>query len=145
MAAASTRPAARKTAAAKRPADRARKAAAARATVTLDDAYGPINLDEDDTPDEPVETVHLFTLNGTDYYVPKEPDATVSLRYLRMARTDPASARGWMLEQLVGEDAYTALMDWPGLKTRHLVQILAAVERLAVDAAGAISGPLGRG
>lgn len=150
MAAAASRPPARKTAArtaAKAPAKRApaRKVVAPKAIVDLDDTPGPINLDADTGTDEPVETVHLFTLNGIDYHVPREPDATVALKFLRMRRTDPTAAQGWMLEQIVGEEGYTALMEWPGLRTRHLVQILAAVEKLAVDAAGAIAGPLGRG
>ena len=91
------------------------------------------------------DVVHLFTLDEVDYFVPKEPRANVTLKYLRMARRDPSGAQGWLLEQMLGEDAYTALMEWDGLTTAILLKLLAVVEKLAVDASEAVSGPLGRG
>ena len=47
-----------------------------------------------------------------------------------MARTDPANAQGWLLEQLLGEESYTALMDYDGLTTADLLRVLAIREAL---------------
>lgn len=134
------RPAAKR--AVKQPADR-KAAAAKRASVEV---AGVTALDLDAVePAQNHDVVHLFTLDGTDYYVPREPRANVTLKYLRMARQDAAAAQGWLLEQMLGEDAYTALMEWDGLTTAILLRLLAIVEKLAVDASEAVSGPLGRG
>ena len=130
-----TRPPARK-----KPTDRKPRARA----TEFEPAFEPLDLDAmPQTID--VETVHLFTLNETDYYVPLEPPARVSLKYLRMAREDAAGAQGWLLEQLLGEDAYTALMEWEGLTTDILVRLLNVVHKLAIDATEGVKGPLGRG
>lgn len=126
----------------KQPADRQRSAAR-RASVEV---AGVEALDLDAMePARNHDVVHLFTLDGTDYFIPREPRANVTLKYLRMARHDAASAQGWLLEQMLGEDGYTALMEWDGLTTAILLKLLAVVERLAVDASEAVSGPLGRG
>lgn len=140
-----TRPAAKKTTtrrAVKQPADRM-AAAAKRASVEV---AGVTALDLDAVEAvRDTDVVHLFTLDEVDYFVPKEPRANVTLKYLRMARQDAAAAQGWLLEQMLGEDAYTALMEWDGLTTAILLRLLAIVEKLAVDAAEAVNGPLGRG
>lgn len=108
----------------------------------------PLDLDaEPQTTSD--EVVHLFTLRGVDYYIPREPKASVSLQYLRRARQDALDAQGWLLEQLLGPEAYEALMSWDGLTTDILLRLLAIVNKLAVDAAEktreATAGPLGRG
>ena len=125
-----------------------RKVAAAKRAVVETEGIEPLDLDaEPQTTSD--EVVHLFTLNEVDYYIPKEPKASVSLKYLRMSRQDLTDAQGWLLEQLLGPDAYTALMDWDGLTADILRRLLAIVNKLAVDAAektqAATSGPLGRG
>ena len=142
-----TRPAAKKAVArraVKQPADRAVKAAAAaRASVEVP-GIEPLHFDSSKTVDDG-DVVNIFSIDDTDYYVPREPRANVTLKYLRMARTDPANAQGWLLEQLLGEESYTALMDYDGLTTADLLKVLAIVEKLALDAAEAANRPLGRG
>lgn len=141
-----TRPAAKKTTttrrAVKQPADR-KAAAAARASVEVP-GIEALHFDSSKTVDD-ADVVKIFSIDDTDYYVPREPRANVTLKYLRMARTDPANAQGWLLEQLLGEESYTALMEYEALTKEELLHVLAIVEKLANDAAGATSGPLGRG
>ena len=78
--------------------------------------------------------------------MPSQPSASVSLKYMRMARTEgPQAAQGWLLEQLLGTDAYDALMNWDGLTAAHLLKILAILEKIAMDASEGANRPLGRG
>jgi hypothetical protein len=131
-----TRRPAAKRATAKRPTPRVQKA--------MDAPAGAIDLDA--LPVIEQETQHLFTLNGTEYHVVSNPSAAIGLRYLRMARThDHVTAQGWLLETLLGEDAYSALMDYDRLTDAILEQIVNAVVALTLGAVEASNGPLGRG
>jgi hypothetical protein len=121
-----------------------KRAAVARANVV------PASFDALDLDAEPQElsnaVVHIFTLNGQEFYAPKEPSAGISLEYMQMARTLGAvAAQGWLLEQLLGTDGYEALMRWPGLTARHLAVVIGILEKIATDASGDNRRPLGRG
>lgn len=107
---------------------------------------GPVEaLDLDALPQgRDTDVVHLFTLNGTDYHVPAKPGGDILLTYLQMHRQDQIAAEGWALEQILGSEAYAALMTWPGLTMGVLSQIQGAVKKLLMGAAES-SGPLGRG
>jgi hypothetical protein len=118
----------------------------AKATVT-DLVDGPIQaLDLDAEPAYDPQTaarVHLFTLHGVDYYVDAEPRANVSLQFMRRYRTDPVDAQAWLLEELLGADAYTALMEWDGLTTAHLAKLTGILEQLAMGGVEDATRPLG--
>ena len=103
-----------------------------------------INLDA--LPEIEQETAHLFTLNGIDYHVVANPPASIGLRYLHMSRAqDQITAQGWLLETLLGEEAYTALMNYDRLTNQILEQVVGAVVKLTLGALEATNGPLGLG
>lgn len=129
----------------KRPAAAKRAPARPRPPVGIEAPVGAINLDAlpQAAPDK---TVHLFTLDGVDYYVPAKPRANVSLQYLRMARNEgEISAGGWLLEEMLGEEAYTALAGWDGLTTDVMSQLMGAVTKLVMGSVEDTTRPLGRG
>jgi hypothetical protein len=110
----------------------------------LDAPSGALDLDA--LPEVVQETSHLFTLNGIEYHVVSNPPPGVGLKYLRMARTqDPMLAQGWLLETLLGEDAYTALMNYDRLTDAILDQIINVILKTCLGGVEASKDPLGRG
>jgi hypothetical protein len=101
--------------------------------------------DEIETPTEPPRIgykakpeglrIPIFTLTGVDeetgreweheYTMPANPPATVILRYLRSVRLHGHDvASGELLEELIGEDAYLALMNHPGVGIDELGAVM---------------------
>jgi hypothetical protein len=115
------------------------------ATVStlVDGPIEAINLDEAPAAG-PEETVHLFTLHGVDYYIPAEPKANISLQFMRRYREDPIEAQGWILEAMLGEEAYTALAEWEGFTNDHLRQIVGALTKILMGGVEDATRPLGR-
>jgi len=73
---------------------------------------------------EPVELVPIFSIDGTVYQMPVEVPAYIGLRYLKMLRTQgELIANGWVLEEMLGTEAYEALSNFKGLKAEHLEQL----------------------
>lgn len=102
--------------------------------------FEPVRLTR--TEPEPAELVTLFYLDDEEYKVPARFPVNVALKYLRMARTEGQEvASGWLLEQVLGEDGYTALMNWGGLELEHLEQISTIAHKLVV---GELEGPKGK-
>lgn len=96
----------------------------------MSDKFEPVHLPA--PSDEPVEipTIPLFYLGDTEYRIPEKPEANVALRYLRDARTrgeDIAAAN--LLIALVGEDAFDALCDYPGLAEEQLEAVMKAAQK----------------
>lgn len=89
--------------------------------------------------------MHLFTLDGVDYFVPAHPRAGIALTYLQKARVNLSDANAWAAEQLLGPDAWRVLVDWPGLTFELLGRIVGLCVNLVVGAAEAATSPLGRG
>lgn len=90
--------------------------------------------------------VHLFTLQGVDYFIPAEPPANYTLKYLRMIRTHGQEAAGAaLMEWMLGTEAYEALMNYDGLTTGMLQSVMAAVQKHVAGAAerAGITAPLG--
>lgn len=82
---------------------------------------------------EEVETVELFSIDGVSYHIPTKPRVNVALKYLKMARdegTDAAAA--FLLEKLLGEEAYNALMDFDDLTDEALGQIVEAAQKVTL-------------
>lgn len=95
--------------------------------------YEPLQLSSEDVPE--VETMPLFYLDGEEYRIPKTFPTNLSLQFLRMLRTDGEMVSvGWLLEEILGKDAYTALMEYKGLKPEHLQKITVVVQNLALGA-----------
>lgn len=139
-----TRPAAKKTTttrrAVKRPADRLPAG-----VTSVEGAVEPLNLDALPQEAAVADEVHLFTLNDVDYYVPGAIPAGVTLQFLKMARREgEIQAGGWLMEQVLGEEAYDTLMMWKGLTDDILNQLVGAVNKLAQGSTSGATRPLGR-
>ncbi len=82
-----------------------------------------------------VETVELFSIDGVTYGMPKKLGPTLAMKYLRMARVRGEEiAMGWALEAVIGEAAYTALMDFDGLTAAQLSQVMEVVRLQLIGA-----------
>ena len=105
----------------------------------------PLNLDALPQEAAVADEVHLFTLNDVDYYVPGAIPAGVTLQFLKMARREgEIQAGGWLMEQVLGEEAYDTLMMWKGLTDDILNQLVGAVNKLAQGSTSGATRPLGR-
>lgn len=66
----------------------------------------------------------LFYIDEQEYTIPKRPRANLSLQFLDKVKsegTDYASA--WLMEEMLGADAYEALMKLDTLEPEQLDQI----------------------
>lgn len=79
------------------------------------------------------ETAELFSIDGETYGVWLNPPANIGLQYLKMARVRGNDiAAQWLMEQMIGEDGYEALMDFDSLTEESLKQIVNACEEHAL-------------
>jgi len=80
-----------------------------------------------------VERVPLFYIDDVEYSMPAKIPGNVALKYLRKIRTDGVEVAGaWLLEEVIGTEAYEALMNYDGLTIEQLNQVIAIVERHAL-------------
>jgi hypothetical protein len=85
-----------------------------------------INFDEKtgDVTTAPGE-IELFRLNGVVYTVPGKARPHLALKYMWMAaKKDELAAQYWLLESVLGEDGYKALMDYEDLTPEQLTQVM---------------------
>jgi hypothetical protein len=96
-------------------------------------------LDPADAPD--VETEVLFTIDGTEYRVPKEVPPITGLRALDII-ADEGEAPGlrWLLQEVLGQDGYDALLACPSITSKQLGQIMTVVRDKAMGDLEAASG-----
>jgi len=107
----------RAAAAKKRPAKRA----AAPAAAAGDDGFEPVRI----TSKAEVGRVVLFYVDDVAYTIPKKIGRNHGLRYLKTARRQgEAMAAQELMETLLGEDGYDALMDCDGLTDEDLDRIM---------------------
>lgn len=91
--------------------------------------------------DGPVETIDLFSIDGKTYGIPKDIDMTMALRALDAIRKrGEMSAVSELLEEVLGDEAYQALLAFKGLKGDQLKQLMNDVNTYVMgqleDAAG---------
>lgn len=121
----------KKTAAPKRPTDRPRKAVARKPVqdIPMPDVDVLDLHSEDATEDEP-DLVEIFRLDGKPYYFDRNIGVGVSLRMLKALRTEGENAAvSTMLFELLGEQALDDLAKFPGVRPKHLAQILLACQK----------------
>jgi hypothetical protein len=91
--------------------------------------------------------VSLFTLNGVDYLIDAEPDASLVLQYLLIVSSrGQEAASAILLQGVLGEEAYQALMNYKGLTMGMLSAVMKAVQTHVLgsaETAGGIGVPLG--
>lgn len=79
------------------------------------------------------ETVELFSLDGKTFAIPARPRVNLALRYLKLARTQGAEQAGaFLLEELLGEDAYEALCDSETLTSENLNDIITVAQKVTL-------------
>lgn len=80
-----------------------------------------------------VEKVELFSIDGKVYEVPAKPPLTVALKYLTEMRTlGSGFAEMALLERLLGEEGYTALLGFDELTPEVFGQVVDAATELAL-------------
>lgn len=82
-----------------------------------------------------VEMVPLFSIDDVDYLIPKEPNALMALRFLGQIKQGVSQdmAMGYLLEDLLGADAYKALLAFQGhMSPAQLVELFQAAQAAVV-------------
>jgi len=83
--------------------------------------------------------VDAFSINGTMYSILTRPKTNVGLKYIHLARTRGSEiAVDFMLEVLLGEAGYGALMDFDDLTEDDLKAVIDAASKIM---AGAVEAP----
>jgi len=86
--------------------------------------------------------VDLFSIDDRVYQMPAKVGANVALGYMKLVRTHGQdAAMGWALEQVIGEDGYTALMNCPDVEPEDLEAIMKVVHE---NVMGAVEVPKGK-
>jgi hypothetical protein len=90
--------------------------------------------------DEP-EPIPVFAIDGETYTMPAVISASFALEVLDRMRTDGEMAvTGWMLEEVLGTEAYEALKGCKGLNTDQLKAIM---DHVSEHVMGALEGTSG--
>lgn len=82
---------------------------------------------------EEVETIELFSIDGVSYVIPNKTRVNVGLRYMKIMRDEsPTAADAWLLEALLGKEAFEALMSYDDLTPDVLEQIVQAAAKVVL-------------
>jgi hypothetical protein len=121
-------PPARKTAAKRPAADR---------EPTVVNGEPLLELHTKTTTKKPAEMEPAFTINGTVFSVPVEVKAQVAIRYMDHCRKKGENwGLSWLLETILGEQAYEALLEFDDLEDEQLIAIAKIVQSKVIgDAA----------
>jgi hypothetical protein len=66
----------------------------------------------------------LFSIDGTTYTIPVEVPGNLALQAIERTRYESETAvTAWIMEQVLGRDAYRALLDCPHVKPSQLKAI----------------------
>lgn len=110
---------------------RAAKKTAAPVPAAVDEDFEPVRLASKSTA--PVDRVVLFYVDDTAYGIPKKIGSNHGLRYLQTARKQgEAIAAQELLETLIGEDGYEALMGCDDLEDEQLDKIMTRLRDMAL-------------
>jgi hypothetical protein len=86
--------------------------------------------------------IPAFSVNGTVYSILTTPRLNQGMRYVHIARTKGSEqAVDYMLEVLLGEDGYEALLGFDDLTEADLEAVINAASRIM---AGAVDAPKGK-
>lgn len=101
--------------------------------------FAPIDLDS--VPEiTNAETIHVFTLAGTEYHMPAVIGGNLALQVLdRIAKQGEAAAIAWALEEVMGK-GYQALLNHKALRQEDLKAILDGVQTHIMGALETLTG-----
>jgi len=84
-------------------------------------------------PEGADERVTLFYIDEQAYTIPKRPRANIALQYLDRVREEGTEqGAAWLLHNMLGEDAYDALMGYEYLTPEQLSAIVELCQRHTV-------------
>lgn len=93
----------------------------------------PVRLDSTTVLDE--SRVTLFTIDETEYTVPRRPRPNLALRFMWESKTVGEDEAGMnLLIALVGDEGFQALMNYEPLTTEEFEKIMAIATELAMGA-----------
>lgn len=81
------------------------------------------------------EVKDLFSIDGRVYSMPIEVSASVALQMLHVARTEGEQAAvSWVMEEVLGTEAYDALRTCKALKPHQLQAVIKVVTETVMGA-----------
>lgn len=79
--------------------------------------------------------VVLFKLGDTEYVTTDRPRVALSLRYMRKVREiGESQANSYLLEEMIGTEAYETLMDYDDLTAEQFKAIMELVKSITIKA-----------
>lgn len=74
------------------------------------------------------EKIHVFSIDDRDYFMPAVVPASLALQVLdKMRTTSENAALGWVLEKVLGREAYDALLTCDSLSATDLKRVMKVV------------------
>lgn len=96
----------------------------------------PVVIDTNDYVE--AEPIHIFTIDGVEYFMPGEPSPALAMRVLEVAELQgDAAATSYMLAEMLGEESHTALKNCDKIKP---AQMEAIIEIVTDHMMGSMSG-----
>lgn len=75
--------------------------------------------------------IELFKLDGKSYTIPNEPRFNMQLQYMQKMQDESEMLAGaWMLTELVGKEAFSALANFRGLTRPQFDQVILAARKV---------------
>jgi hypothetical protein len=85
--------------------------------------------------------IPLFSIDGQQYYMPERIGTNLLLKILRVVRQQGIEiAMAELLERVIGEDAYTALMEYDDLTEDQLKAVMDRVQHYTMGKLEAMTG-----
>lgn len=92
--------------------------------------FEPVRIDPAAAPEE-VERIPLFYIGDQEYSIPAEMDARAGLKAIRIVRSQGLEvAAAWMVEESIGRDAMTALINCEAATRAQIQEILDNVKKM---------------
>jgi hypothetical protein len=96
--------------------------------------FDPIQIDTIENHD-PVEPIHLFTIDGTQYFMPGFISPALALRALEVVELRGQEAGiSYMLHEVLGDEAHTALKECESIRPSQLRAIMDIVTNRVLGA-----------
>lgn len=104
------------------------------------DDFEPIRIEPaggDEEADGAVEQIHAFSIGDKDYYVPTQVPFHHSVKAMEiMAARGEAAAITYTMRTVLGDEAYTALIEFEGLQEEQFEAILKLANQIVNAGSG---------
>lgn len=97
--------------------------------------FEPVRLETKKAEDkQPSPRIHLFSIDGTDYFIDARPSMSIALQFMHFAgmsanrkpgeaNVRDAAAISYLMTSLLGEDGWRALREFPDLSPKQFTMI----------------------